>query len=61
MLEQGEDVYQDAAAEQGGHQSAPGPVLFDDVVDENAERCGNDQRQQRQHESAGDHPGKQIP
>ena len=61
VLEQGQDVYQDTSAKQGGYQSAPGPMLFHHVVDENAERCGDDQRQERQHESAGNHPGKHTP
>ena len=61
VLEQRQDIYQDAAANQGCHQSAPGPVVLQDIVHKDAERRGRDKRQQCQHECAGDHPGKHIP
>ena len=61
MLEQGEDVYEDTGPEQGRHQSGPGSVPCHDIVDEDTERRGNHQGQQRQHEPAGDHAGEQLP
>ena len=61
VLEEGQDVHQDAGAEQRHHQSAPGPVRFQDVVDEDTEGDGNHEGQQRQHECAGNRPGEHRP
>ena len=61
VLEQGKDVNQDAGAKKGRHQSPPGPVVCQNVVHENTDACGNDQGQQRQHQSAGNRPGNHAP
>ena len=61
MLEQGQDVHEGAAAQQGRHDAAPGPPVFQHIVHEYTERCGNNEGQQRQHEAAGDHPGEHAP
>ena len=61
MLQQGQDVHQDAAAQEGRHESAPGPVARQHVVYEDPKRCGNHQGEQCQHEGAGDHSREHSP
>ena len=36
VLEQGQEVYEDTAAEQGRHESAPGPPVLENIVHEDA-------------------------
>ena len=59
--EQGQEIHEDAAAEQGRHQRAPTPPVFQNVVHEDAQGYGNDERQQGQHERAGDRPRQHAP